>query len=186
MPEPQTIPPTAAPPPNHPGAPPPPLPEGKRTAPTAPATGTETVTVACKVPNGLILRVYDKVDGEEPIYGGGSKRIDQFYQTGESIVLRGSSLDPIDLKSGNLPLYPHVGGFALTAGVPKAFWEKWKEQNADHPVLKNNLVFAADGTDKASGEARDKVDVKSGMEGIDQDDPGKRTGLRAIVKGERK
>jgi hypothetical protein len=162
------------------------LPEGIKPAPR-PATGTATVTVACKVPNGLILRTWKMEDTTEPLFGGGERTIKngKAFQVGEDVVIHGSALNPLTLRAGELPEYPHVGGFALTHGVPADFWELWREQHADHPAVKNGLIFAYASQDAAAGAARDRKDLVSGFEGIDPDDPAKRTGIRAVTKGDR-
>jgi hypothetical protein len=160
------------------------LPTGRKPEPH-PATGTDTVTVGCKITNGLILRVHDMEEDFEPLFGGGQKRITKAVQVGDDVVLRGSALNLDELRGGRLPPYPHSGGYALTHGVPRDFWERWKKEHADDFVVKNHLVFAADTTNRAYDEAREMSAVESGFEGIDPDNPGKRTGIRTISRGER-
>ncbi len=163
------------------------LPKGRDVPPSAPATGTDTVTVACKITNGLILKVYEMVPASEPTFGGGERDIKggKAIQIGEDVVLRGSALDPVMLRAGRMPGYSHVGGFALTSGIPREFWERWLEQNADHPAVRNGLVFAHATVDGASGMSREREGVESGYEGIDPANPSKRTGIRAVTQGER-
>ncbi len=161
------------------------FPEGVKKSEPAPMTGTATVNVACKIPNGLVLRVYEMQEEFEPVQGGGQRRIDKAFQVGEDVVLNGSALDPVLLRSGKLPLHPHVGGYAITRGVPKDFWELWLKQNVAHPAVKNGLVFAYESLDRVSDAARERETVESGFEGIDPDNPGKKTGIRGIMPGER-
>lgn len=161
------------------------LPEGRKIETSAPVTGTATVNVALKYPNGLVLRVYEMEEDFEPILGGGQKSIKKAFQVGEDVVLNGSSLDPERLRGGQLPTYPHVGGFGITRGVPKELWEKWLAQNADLPLVKNGLIFAYEDLDRASAVARERAGVESGMEPIDPDNPSKRTRISGIQRGER-
>lgn len=161
------------------------LPEGRKTVPSAPTTGTDTVTVACCIPNGLILRVYEPEEAYEPIYGGGQKRVDKFIPCEQTYTLRGSALDPADIKVGKLPDYPPIGGFALTTGIPADFWELWKKQHWDHPALKNGLVRGSTDEHRAADDARAHAGLESGFEGIDPDNPAKKTGVRGITKAEK-
>lgn len=161
------------------------LPDGRKAVPSSPASGTDTVTVACCIPNGLILRVYDAEEAYEPMYGGGQKRVDKYVPREQTYTLRGSALDPADLKAGKLPEYPPIGGFALTTGIPADFWELWKKQHHDFPALKNGLVFASRDQHRAGDEARERQGTESGFEGIDPDNPAKKTGVRGITKAEK-
>lgn len=163
-----------------------PLPTGKPTVPSRPATGTDTVTVACKIANGLILEVSEMVDWPEPNgFGGGTRTTKKAVRIGEQIVIRGNAIDIVNLRSGADSEFPRVGGYALTSGVPRDFWELWLEQHKDAPYVKNGLVFAHTSIDGTSGEAREKKAVESGFEGIDPDNPQKKTGIRGVAKGER-
>jgi hypothetical protein len=69
---------------------------------------TDAVTIACKLPNGLVLRL-----------SAAGRR------TGPRYVVKGSE-----------------GGYALTEGIPKDFWERWLRQNKDAPCVVKKLVFA--------------------------------------------
>lgn len=163
-----------------------PPPEGKPTKPSAPATGTDTVTVACKVANGLILEVSEMRPVDEPTgFGGGTRSTKKAFPTGERFVLRGNAIDIVKLRAGEDSGFSRVGGAALTPGVPRDFWERWLAQHKDDPVVVNGLVFAHATIDGASGMARERKDVESGLEGIDPADPAKRTGIRAVSQGER-
>ncbi len=125
-------------------------------------------------------------DFREPAgFGGATFLTKRAVRIGEPIVIRGNVLNVVDLRGGWMPDYPHVGGYALTSGVPRDFWDKWLEQHADDPVVKNGLIFAHASIDGASGEAREKKAIESGFEGIDPDNPSKKTGIRAVTKGER-
>lgn len=164
---------------------PPALPQGKPTAPSRPATGTDTVTVACKISNGLILQLHEFQDVDEPTFGGGSKPARRAFPVGEPIVVRGSALDLTELRGGRMPSYTHVGGYALTPGVPREFWERWVEQHADDPAVRNHLIFAHASLNEASDAAREREGVVSGYEGIDPADPSKKTGIRAVTTADR-
>lgn len=157
-------------------------PEGNRAEPK-PATGTATVNVACKISNGLILRVYEMQEDYEPVLGGGQRKIDKAFQVGEDVVIHGNVLDPEMFRSRKMPRYEHVGGYAITRGVPKDFWDLWLKQNADQPCVINKLVFGFESLDRVRDVASELEPVESGYEGIDPDNPGKKTGIRGITKG---
>ncbi len=138
-----------------------------------------------KISNGLILQIDEMVDTDEAVFGGGTRTVKKAVKVGEPIVLRGNALDLADLRGGKLPAFPHVGGYALTTGVPREFWEKWLEQHANDPAVKNKLVFAHADLNEASDAARAHEAVESGYEGIDPANPSKKTGIRAVAQGVR-
>jgi hypothetical protein len=94
------------------------------------------ITVACKLPNGLILD-----------------------QDGKKVVLKGSR----DRDA--------VAGFGLTQ-VDEGFWSTWTTAYKDFPPLKKGLVFAQAKEASAAAEAKEKKDVKTGLEGLDPQAPG--------------
>jgi hypothetical protein len=73
----------------------------------------DVVTVACRLPNGLTL---------------------QLSQVGRRYGPRYKVLGTRD--------EPSPGGFALTRGVPRAFWEAWVEQNRGRDYVVHRHVFA--------------------------------------------
>lgn len=130
------------------------------------AKSASMVTVACKLPNGLWLQLYSMVDSREMTpQGPTTTKIAR--KTGEPIKLNGCAL-----KFGQVPEFPMPGGYALTQ-VPAEFWQKWLHDNEDADVVKNRLVFAADSTEKVTGQAlaQHTEKVRSGMEPIDPRKP---------------
>lgn len=135
----------------------------------------ETVTVACKLPHGLRLRLFDMVDASEPVMGGGTRTFKRAQEIGEPVVIRGYRAMPF-LEREEGAKFPN-GGYALTPGVDKEFWEKWLEQNQDLEAVKNNLVFAAGKTENARAEAVGFVDQLCGLEPMNMTlVPGKKKG----------
>lgn len=96
-----------------------------------------TVTIGCKLPNGIILRV----------------------ASGASVTLNGANSSRV------------VGGYGLTTGVDKDFWEAWKSEYASFAPLKNELIFAQDSANKAEGQANEQAGVKNGLEPLNKDKP---------------
>lgn len=121
-----------------------------------------TVTVACKLPAGLRLRVFEMVDVSHPIFGGGVKIVKEARQVSDDVFVRGTSAP----AGQNLP-YAVVGGYALTHGIDRDFFERWLEQNRDSDVVRNGLIFAADGRDHAEGRAGDLKETRHGAEPLD-------------------
>jgi hypothetical protein len=58
-----------------------------------------------------------------------------------------------------------IGGYALTFGVDRAWWEKWADQNKDAPFVANGLVFAV--KDRADVMARAKGELQGVTSGLD-------------------
>ncbi len=123
-----------------------------------------TVTVACKVPNGLILRVFDMVDRDVPVLGGGVKTVKEAQVRGSSIKVLGPAA-----PFGQLPRAPIAGGYALTHGVDQAFFTEWLKQNAESELVKNGLIFAHEKADYLTKQAQEKEAVTSGLEPLKPD-----------------
>ena len=111
----------------------------------------ETITIGCKLPSGLILRVVDK-SGHEQRH-----------------EIRGSKESKI------------IGGYGITHDVPKEFWDRWVALHPEFPALKSGVIFAVGKAADADREARNGETVKSGFEGVDPSDlkGGKVTALAA-------
>lgn len=122
----------------------------------------EKVTVACKLPNGLVLRVFSMVDKDEHVMGGGVKTTKVAQEFPERVVLNGWSH-----PQNHSARHQIEGGFALTPGVDKEFFDLWLDQNKDSDVVRNGLVFSQARTDSAASAARERKDVRSGMERLD-------------------
>ena len=137
-----------------------------------------TVTVACKIPQGLVLRVFKMVDQFEPILGGGQRKFEQAMAYGEVVEINGPARE-----FGRDARAPISNGFALTFGVPKDFWDLWASQNASLPAVKEGLVFAHSKTESATGMAKDREDLITGLEPLEQD--GDKRLSRRLKKAER-
>src|SRR4051812_7503148 len=101
----------------------------KPTAPasqvTAPHTGGDTVTIGCKMPMGLTLRLHEMVDDAEPMFGGGYKKVKRFQTIPGTVTVRGpASLWGNPNLAGEQLEVLLPTGYALTHGVSREFWEK--------------------------------------------------------------
>lgn len=124
-----------------------------------------TVTVACKLPHGLMLEVVDPaVFADVNPQNGVVAR-----PPGKRVHVAGCAR-PIGVPlPDDAPQV--VGGYALTQGVPAAFWEQWLAQNEEAPFVKQKLIFAHEKAGAAVGEAKEKREVRSGFEGMNPDKP---------------
>jgi hypothetical protein len=129
----------------------------------------EFVTVACKVPNGLRLRLHTMEETTEQVMGGGSRKVKVARHTGDVVVINGNS-HPQNAAPRAQIVDGLDNGYALTPNVPKAFWGQWLEQNKNIDMVRNGLVFAHDEHRSVEAEAREKKDVRSGMERLDPKD----------------
>jgi hypothetical protein len=124
-----------------------------------------TVTVALKHPHGLILRLFEMVDRDEPVMGGGSKTVKQAVQRIDT--------DPVRLYGYAAPMTPDgdtvlvAGGYALTPNVSADFWDAWLEQNRDLDLVKRNLIYAASRQGDAGAFAKEHKSQQSGLEPLD-------------------
>lgn len=123
------------------------------------AGSSKTVTVACKIPNGLQLRLFNMVPFDEPVIGGGVRQSKRAEQVGDIVVLKGFAV-----PFGHTPEHQIVGGYGLTAGVSREFFEQWLLQNKDHPAVKGGLIFSADGQHEAVDRAKERRALRSGLE----------------------
>lgn len=133
--------------------------------------GANTVTVACRLPNGLILQLEERVEVNEPQRDGGVRTITQYRRRPEQYVLNGCAINFESVKRG-LEMPALAGGFALTPGIPKEFWEKWYEAHRHDDFVRRGLVFAADSEQDARREAAQNGEKVRGLDPIDPDNPG--------------
>ena len=73
------------------------------------------VTVACKHPSGLLLRLFKMEDGFEPVMGGGTRKIKVPVQYGDAVHINGNR-KPRNAGE-NTPTQEIAGGYGLTHGV---------------------------------------------------------------------
>lgn len=157
--------------------PPPPVP--RPAVPySRPVTTGATVTVACKLPSGLILRCFSEEMIEEPQQGGGTKPVRRSRPIpGKQFILRGTWTGSAgQAYAKNNPAVAELlpGGYCLTHGVPKEVWDHWYAQNKDTQLVQKRVVFAVPSLTGATEEAKKGRDVKSGLEPLDADKPASR------------
>lgn len=103
-----------------------------------------TVTVACKLPNGVHL----------DIRGRGR------------VTLRGTAV-----AFGVAPVIV-PGGYALTPDVDEDWWNAWLDLSRDLDIVKKQIVFAMPKPVEARARAREMAELRTGLEPMDPDKPG--------------
>lgn len=121
-----------------------------------------TVTVACKIPQGMLIQLHEKQEFDEVVQGGNRKNT-RFVPTGEPIHIKGPAH-----PQNEGPRVRIVGGYALTERVPKDIWDRWVDQSGKHlPAMKNRLLYAYDTTAKTADAAREAKKQTTGLERLD-------------------
>lgn len=132
------------------------------TAANAPRSGG-TVTVACKVPNGLVLQLCRP--NTQIVNVRGNRHEETVYsKIGQTFTVAGPAYPngPVPRGFKAPPLI--VGGYAMTRGIPADFWEEWLNQNAEASYVTSRMIYACDRADEARGLAEDHKDTLSGFE----------------------
>lgn len=102
------------------------------------------VSVACKLPMGLILELKGK----------------------PRVTIKGFSI-----PYGTAPQFPIVGGYALTPNVDADFFDEWMRVNAELDLVKKHFIFAHSKQSDASAQAKEMAEEKCGLEPINPDRP---------------
>jgi hypothetical protein len=148
--------------------------------PIAPnAVASDTVTVACKLPHGVVLRLFDVVPRQETRNDGTTTMTTVAVEREETRVVIKGTMSLL----GKEPRMPTVFDFAITPGVPRRIWEEWLSQMAGSDMVKNRLIFASETSARASDEAKEYVTHRTGLEPVDQANPQKH--VRGIESGVR-
>lgn len=125
-------------------------------------TARKTVTVACKLPHGVVIRDFTKTVQHENVMGGGSRRIDVYRPVGKRIRIKGPQVPTPFLR-----LVEIAGGYAITDGVDAEIFQRWMNWNKDSQAVVGELIFGYEDRDRVIGMARERANVKSGVEPLD-------------------
>ncbi len=134
-----------------------------------PVTTGDTVSIACKLPNGLQLYLTTPMVKKVPT-GRGDDLVNETIRVRDPgsplYVLNGNRV-----PFGTEPSYPVYNGYAITRGIPKDFFEAWMKENHSLPCVQNGLLYVIkdlNGSDKtlddAKKEAKNRRDIVSGLE----------------------
>ena len=140
----------------------------------------DTVFVACNLPHGLILRVFEWEKYTEPKRDGtvgDAKR--SVPIAGMEFIVRGpwsaSAGQAYVANNGAIgDLLP--GGYAISEGCPKEVWTGWLEQNKRSHLVLNRIVRANKSRLDLIAEIVKDAGVLSGLEPLDRANPGARMG----------
>lgn len=124
----------------------------------------DVVTVGCKMPNGLVLRLHKQETHAVPVLGGGTRDEVRNVPTGEQVTLFGTAA-----PFGQQPKCLIAGGYALTPNVNKAFMREWMQQNANSDLVKQNLIFVQDDVHAAQDQGDEQAALRHGLEPLHQD-----------------
>lgn len=98
-----------------------------------------TVTVACKLPHGLLLQLQKPVEVAEPTQSNPERKVTRYERFGKVVRISGCAI-PMDRPSSK----ELRGGYALTRDVDADFFSKWLEQNKEHPAVEGGFIFASE------------------------------------------
>jgi hypothetical protein len=144
-----------------------------------PQTGTDTVTIGCKWPNGIVMQLYDVI--EETIFVNGvavKENRSVVREDAPTFVLNGFSVDLGEMAQGIPPEHQIVGGYGLTHGIPRDFAEEWFKQNSQLSLVKNRLIFMEANEQRGRSHAKELKSLQCGIQPIDPSNPAERVGLR--------
>lgn len=136
----------------------------------------DTVTVCCRLPHGLRLRLTPEGDVQrraELSKAGTPDRSPTGYV--KEVVVQGANRAPNYHPKDNVLL----GRVGRTV-VDKPFWDAWLAAHKDSDLVKNNCVFAELTDAKADAKAAEFSKVKTGFEPVDPEEL-KRKGLEAAA-----
>lgn len=136
----------------------------------------EMVIVGCRHPHGIILRLYDMVDSREAAGAGRYDVVKVARPRNQTFTLNGY----VDRR---LPVaVDGIGMYGVTRDIPSDFFNEWMKQNADSPIVKNGIVFAATKQSDFDAIGREYKSETTGLEPLDKDKPGARFGLKKVER----
>lgn len=130
---------------------------------TAPKKVTgETVTVICKIPQGILLQLHKEEKFNE-VTMGGSREVMRFRPVGEPVHINGPAHG-----QNEGPRVAMSKSFAITENVSKDFWDKWMKETGQYlPATKNGLLVAAPNISQAKDIAKENQKERTGLERLD-------------------
>ena len=121
-----------------------------------------TLTVACKIPNGLILRVFVDEKYSVPVMAGGVKEVTRSRPTEWSQKLNGPAR-----KIGQDVAHQIIHGAGLTHGVDADQFAIWLEQNKNSDFVVKGLVFGQPKANDTIAQAQEHRREITGLEPVD-------------------
>ena len=130
-------------------------------------TGSSTVTVGCRIPNGLVLRLFDMEDHDEQLMGGGVKTVRRAVPSARLPV----KLNGPARFQGKDAEYQILHGVGLTHNVDAEFFAESQRKNRRASYADPKMLFAQAKSAEAEAEAKDKRSLMSGLERFNPDKP---------------
>lgn len=126
-----------------------------------------TVTVGCKVQNGLRMRI-GEFEEETKIIGGATRTYKIWRPFAKTYVAKG----PRRLMEVDTLPPPTVNGYVLTSGIPADFMDIFMRDNAEADYVKNRMliVISRQGEEEVQAATREGRDLRTGMEPLAQND----------------
>lgn len=125
---------------------------------------TGSISVACKMPNGLKLRVFKPIQEFDDVVGGGKRPATIWKPYGDAVEIKGNAVPREQEK-----YFPTEYGFAITSNIDKDFWDVWLEQNKESDIVKNKIIFAFEKKADIQVESKKLESVRSGFEPLNKD-----------------
>lgn len=126
----------------------------------------KTVTVACRLPHGLVLQLQQKTTRPEPVMGGGFRDVPVWEKVGPSVTLKGWS-HPVERAAST----EISNGYALTYGVDADFMATWMEQNSEHSAVKSGNIMVVTRPGDVKAKTREHLGERVGFEPHDPKNP---------------
>lgn len=125
-------------------------------------TTRTTVTVACKMPHGVMIRDFAETKFMVDVLGGGKRPEKVFRPVGRPIRIKG----PV-VPAQFIRLVEVVGGYAITEGVDAQVFARWIDANEEAPFVTNKLIYGHEDGARVRAWAKEHAAIKSGMEPLD-------------------
>lgn len=134
--------------------------------PAGPANNghAETCFVACKVGEAWIeMQLCERQRVWEQGQNGG-KWTDINVKAGKIVRVRGTAYPNGQIPNGFAPRPQLTSGFAISAGIDRAFVEEWFRQYYLHPMVESNLIMWDTKAENLKARCREHKDLRSGLE----------------------
>lgn len=129
----------------------------------------DTVTVACKMPHGLILRLFEFVETTQAAPSGhvvvkeARERVNPGTDQPSRVKIQGY----LNREMSRMLTPSQAPSWVLTEAVDKGFWDEWTKQNKDFDPFVNGLIFAAPNAAAAHREIANRMAMRNGFEPVD-------------------
>jgi hypothetical protein len=121
-----------------------------------------TVTVGCKLPNGLII---------ESGYTFAAGQVVRLPNYKRQILNGANSTRPPGVRAVS-PVNHEPG---ITENVDEEFFDKWVADHRDSNIVKNGLIFKMKNKHEATARAKDEAQKRTGFEPLNTSAPDPRT-----------